>query len=98
MILLANSNEPARGPGNWLRLVRSAGRDAPELDFKRVLDLLRGRVNEFASSIKRESEPFNLPFNRNHRSAASTLSAVGCNASASVAPSESRSVRCSRLN
>ena len=52
MIPLANSNELARGPGNWLRLVRSAGRDAPELDFKRVLDLLRGRVNEFASSIK----------------------------------------------
>jgi hypothetical protein len=57
MILLANSNEPARGPGNWLRLVRSAGRDASELDFKRVLELLRGRVNEFASSIKNEEEP-----------------------------------------
>jgi hypothetical protein len=60
MIPLANSNEPARGPGNWLRLVRSAGRDAPELDFKRVLDLLRGRVNEFASSIKNEEEPNNF--------------------------------------
>src|SRR5450755_73377 len=31
-ILLANANEPARGPGNWLRLVQAAGRDAPEVD------------------------------------------------------------------
>jgi hypothetical protein len=40
--------------------VRSAGRDAPELDFERVLDLLRGRVNEFASSIKNEEEPIKM--------------------------------------